>query len=201
MSLQNSEIIILVDSTNESERRYHWTRVFGLGQSRTRRSSARRYDPQLHAYETWKTNVLERRQIRCFYTAKVDWLGLICYYYTSITAQFQRCKLARYGPVARRLWGLTPRHGLGCKDVAAKPSFGPGVVFVHVASGKSNFLTITDRVMQSSLVMQNVFSPPQNMLHCLFLLDLRYMLLLAYEVIFFTKKNDSWGRIENPQGV
>jgi hypothetical protein len=61
--------------------------------------------------------------------------------------------------------------------------------------------TITDRVMQSSLVMQNVFSPLQNMLHCLFLLDLRYMLLLAYEVIFFTKKNDSWGRIENPQGL
>jgi hypothetical protein len=49
--------------------------------------------------------------------------------------------------------------------------------------------------------MQNEFSPPQNMLHRLFLSDLRYMLLLAYEIIFFRKKNDSWGHIENPRGV
>jgi hypothetical protein len=39
--------------------------------------------------------------------------------------------------------------------------------------------------MQSPLVMQNEFSPPQNMLHRLFLWELKHMLLLAYEVIFF----------------
>jgi len=44
--------------------------------------------------------------------------------------------------------------------------------------------------MKSPLVMQNEFSPPQNILHCLFLLNLKYILPLAYDVIFYTKKND-----------
>jgi len=51
--------------------------------------------------------------------------------------------------------------------------------------------------------MQNEFSPPPNILHCLFLLDLKYILPLAYEVIFYTKKNEpGLGELkENLQGV
>jgi len=61
--------------------------------------------------------------------------------------------------------------------------------------------TIIARVMQSPLVMQNEFPSPQNMLHCLFLLESRYMLLLSYKAIFSTKRNHPWEPIENTQGV
>src|SRR5882762_9590094 len=60
--------------------------------------------------------------------------------------------------------------------------------------------TIIARVMQSPLVMQNGFPSPQNMLHCLFLLELRYILLLSYKAIFSTKRNHPWEPIEIHKG-
>ena len=70
------------------------------------------------------------------------------------------------------------------------PKIGSFLVQTSWQSQQNLQPTIIARVMQSPLVMQNEFSPPQNILHCLFLLDLKYILPLAYNVIFYTKKND-----------
>ena len=59
--------------------------------------------------------------------------------------------------------------------------------------------TIITQVMQSPLEMQNVFSTLQNIVHHLFLLDLRYIALFTCGAIFCGKKNELQKPIENPK--